>query len=366
MLWVLPFLSASAFAWPPTFGYEWEFLRDEWQEDQGFNYNEDEHRDKLVAKIKEHCNKTKKCSVQGNKVIYPGGYWFEVNTDPGVIEVQGKPVTLREFREVQDRLQRDLFDVARSAKYYPRSNTYGAGHIHIGAREAGFGENPDLLRNFLMDFFNHHELATGVLEWDTNNALSIPENKLEVRKSILAAFEDYDRSAREVFDLKDLVGKIKDAYALDPNGSKYQSINLDHLWIQTPPGAVYDPVRKEWKVRRGKVKMGGTIEIRSIKAQESAEDFARLTELFQARIEKLKNIPALLRAGDWKLEKSKPNMVARFRTYVEETGLDFKDYRHFLPEWLSFYGRGAKSYAEPCSADVVTHFVESVFKKKRQ
>lgn len=124
------------------------------------------------------------------KVEYNDGYWFQINTDPGVVEIQAKAEDAARTKELTARIQRDIFDSAEAAKLQVLRK-FGAGHINIGFASADFEKDPLLFRNFIVDFINHYEISNGVLNKDKMNAQSPLEIK-EVReklKKIIARFD---------------------------------------------------------------------------------------------------------------------------------------------------------------------------------
>jgi hypothetical protein len=75
---------------------------------------------------------------------YADGWWYQVSTDPGVLETQMAPTTLEsaEGATVRGRVERSIFGLAKGLGLSPDA-TYGGGHIHMEVAGA-FGDNANL------------------------------------------------------------------------------------------------------------------------------------------------------------------------------------------------------------------------------
>ena len=74
------------------------------------------------------------------------------------------------------------------------------------------------------------------------------------------------------------------------------------------------------------------MELRSVWAQKSTEDFIKVAELVEARIQYLKKMNTPIVYNETKKTDFSPSqLLTRFKIYVEETGLKFADYQSLLP-----------------------------------
>ncbi|MFN7685633.1 MAG: hypothetical protein ACK5QT_09520 [Oligoflexia bacterium] len=308
--------------------------------------------------------------------FYLGDFWFQVSLDPGVIEVQAKGSTVEQYERVSARVQELLFNTAQEMGLSTEP-AMTAGHIHIGIKESGLATDPVALRNVLADFLNHHEFAEGVLEWDPMNSRAISRQSEKIKDWVRGAFARFDGSRRTLIDAAVLIREIKFAYSQSASGTKFVAVNLDHVSLKTEPNvSFYDPIARELRLAKDAIsksspekadldnylkvyaqflkknslsELEGTLEIRSIRGQRSIDDFIDLARLFEARMEFLRKNRGLLALGAWRRLPDNDQQVRRFITYVRESGLDWKDYRRFLPEWLvRFEDKALRSPCDGC------------------
>jgi len=64
--------------------------------------------------------------IDAVRIEYPNGYWIQVATDPGVLEVQTKPSTIEQLEQIESKIQIDLFDAASKIGLKP-AKAKGAG-----------------------------------------------------------------------------------------------------------------------------------------------------------------------------------------------------------------------------------------------
>jgi len=265
----------DALAWPPTYGAEFTFtnqniLRAQRSLDGTIvnNTESEAHRDMMGEILKERCKLSKQCKIKilKNKydvemirVTYKDGFWFQIATDPAVVEIQAKAATREEYLKYKEILERDIFEVARQVGMEPSEIGVGGGHIHIGATSA-LDKDARLFRNFLVDFVNHPEIATGILANDHYNAppvMALNDKQIEEFKKTINRFDNGD--IKTIFALaKELQDKV---YFETPTGwdppKKYQAFNVTRIVNNRTP------VEEK------------TIEIRAIRPQQSIDDFIR-------------------------------------------------------------------------------------------
>ena len=177
-------LLQAAHAWPPTFAPEITFTHDEIfnayrrSSEAGATSTPtsirwlERARDAVAHACQPACTITPfrdRYDVEAYRVTYPDGSWFELTLDPAVIEIKTMPVTLAQFQALRPRLQHDLWDPLVRPPLGLEAGIRGGGHINIGADEA-FGGDVLLIRNFLVDYWNHEALSWGVLGRDPHQA----------------------------------------------------------------------------------------------------------------------------------------------------------------------------------------------------
>ena len=252
------------------------------------------------------------------RVIYSDGYWIDISLDLGVIETQAKPATREQYEMLAQRFQNDIFDSAKEIGLFPDTFMSG-GHIHVGFEY--FKNQPILLRNFLVDFANHFELAEGILDLNTKNAPSLRaegEDKIEKLKVLIAEFD----RGELIFNKKKVTTayQLAEAYFhLIQKKNRYYGLNLA-------------------RYHAGDY---ATIEIRSIRTQANFDEYLQELKLFESRIKYLKELSdkgMLIAVENYVDESSKgigqkkfkKLLVQKFHNYVVESGLEWGSYKKLI------------------------------------
>ena len=249
------------------------------------------------------------------KVVYPDGWWFIAGLDTSVLEFQAKEMSLGDLSRVKRRIEEHIFETCKDIGLKPRSGV-GGGHIHIDLTSA-FPEDGKLLRDFIVDYSNHPGLAYGALTMDRGNATPIaklrPDQKIAFRK-VISDFDHGIIKGREQLatELERRVYFRSPAYGEPPQ--KYMAVNLTRVTRKNVP----DSFR--------------TVELRALRAQQSADDLEKLGELFERRINFLKSQPERVPVGSLSPPGSDAEVYSQFRSYVEGPGLDFSRFENLLPE----------------------------------
>jgi hypothetical protein len=211
-----------------------------------------------------------------------------------------------------------------------------------------------------VDFYNHSELAEGILEHDYPNARPISQEigptKAEVRQAI-TRFDGSKKGKAELllllYDLNEILGRSK-----NPATAKYVALNLSHIYFlpiiadgRSLPWEVSHLTRRGFELELAQAKsisLSGTVEFRALRAQENVGEFIDIAKLLEARLRwNLDHGTRLIPMGEWKATRSPSKLVSRFRAYVEESGLDWHKYRKFVPSELLSAGERALK-ASPC------------------
>lgn len=267
----------------------------------------------------------------------PNGWSFTITKDPGVIEVRMSPMTAHRYRLFAQDIQDAIFASANNIGLIPW-DYLGGGHINIGLLE--LYDHPLLLRNFIVDFYNHPSLSMGIFNYDTNNALPLQMLQPGILERFLRVIAQFDRNYYQetesfLFDL-------------------YKNLHISKG----------DPYKKHWKnsnegrykhVALSFVSFGGTniesetrMEVRSVRPQKSMDVFVRQIELLQGRMDYLSHFsePIPLRT-EFPLQEHSPEIHAEqppieaqtalqeFYVYVKQSGKNWQDHRDYLwPQWV--------------------------------
>lgn len=344
LVFLVQALVTSALASDRIYGWELEFTNSKvWNAEYGKNSAHanavnDAARDKWLKIVKQYCKQTSLCrikeiegwvswykkngetvwswEVESYRVQFNDGFWFNLSYDCGVVEVQMTPSTVAGLERNETRIQQAVFDTALKAGLKPRKEKET--HLHTGA-EAAFKGKLALFRNFLVDAVNHPEF-THLFSKGLHNApplMLLPEKQYDKFAEIISAV---DSGAIKTQD--ELVKRIRkqvynvtydaDMVNVDDPTQKYQAWNLERMTPKFKPAAQ-------------------TVENRSVPHPANARDMLLVTRLQDSRIAYLEGLGATrIELEPYQPKLSVKERVAKFSAYIKESGLNPKDYLHFL------------------------------------
>lgn len=255
------------------------------------------------------------------RMTYPNGRVIEFTQDPNVIEVKIPKITAKDGRDDIEFFQNEIWNRSQRVglKIPQTDGPWNGGHVHMGIKEA-LGNKPENLKKMVYDHFLHGELANGVLGRD---ALGPESFKFSYNARPLKIGEKYDRikefgdemdamAARgEDLDsekIKDLVKKYPDLFQKGGNrvlGANELVINAEY----------------------------GTVERRGPRSPKSAKELAKTLELFDARAKYTNSLPDVKLPDPKVFQEARTDAekAARFKKYVEESGLDYDEYKDLAP-----------------------------------
>ncbi len=279
---------------------------------------------KLKKALLNRC-KTSKCKVEkvrvksvrhreheAFKVLYNDGFYFILDKDITAIEIQMKPITLEGLKKQEMRLKRDLFDLAKSQgiEAYRSTEFLSQGHINIGY-ESAFGGDELLFRNFVIDQLNHSELATGIFSNDNYNAKT-PMKKAEKRVKLEKVIAQFDKGELSVADFSK---KLQDIY-----GGSMTFMSLNTLFEKKS--------RNELKFAKNTRR----VEIRAHRAQKDIKEFLLLVQIYEKRIEYLKQFREPIKFINSPPPRKLEDKVRNFEVYLKEMGEDPQSYKEIFPK----------------------------------
>jgi hypothetical protein len=313
------------------FGAEFEMSNQEvWQQgiDMGRTVNTPKAvtaQWRLLQAFTKECKAKKECrilptknsyGVQVYRVEFKDGFWVQISTDVAVVEIQTKPSTVTEYNAAKPHLER-LFKAGAETGLTPDPKFKQGGHIHMDFASA-FGDDHRLFRNFLVDFMNHQELGGGgVFGSDPKNAPHLSLLTDEQKSVFMDLIDRFDRG--EIKTGRELAKKI-----------------IQNVYHDNP--AHWSPFHKYHALNLSRVPDTGnfsTVEFRALSAQQSPDEFLKQTGLFEARLEFLKKLDRNLPLVGFR-PLSLEGKVGAFRSYVEESGLDWNDYKPLLRNGAEF------------------------------
>jgi hypothetical protein len=336
-------VSDLAFAWPPTYGSEFNFTSDKIQ--SAFRARKRTARKnpawdkpteteagvarKFAEKVKEKCGDdctitehTGKFQLKEFRVTFKNGYSFNIASDPACVEIQTEPENLERIKKYQAVTQEFIFNVAKEL------NLYGAGetaHFNVGLLSAFDGDAMGFLR-FFVNYHNLQELATGALGEDEANAPPIshlqPQQRAGLSRLVNETNRGYFSRPQDVANrIKSSVYTATPIYEDAVDKGHYQGVSVKYIDSNT-------------RSSRDK-----PFELRVPRQPESAEERTLLAELMEKRIAfEKKQIGPIAFLDVAKVEKySKSDLANAFRLFLAEMIEDWseakmkEDWNHFKP-----------------------------------
>lgn len=331
-------LTGSAFAWPPTYGSEFNFgspeLQQQWSDRgrqanyQGSQWQVPAESEKNAAKkfgekVKEHCGED--CTVTPHsgkfgateyKVEFRDGYTFNISVDPACVEIQTEPETLAHIETYESRAQQYIFSVADELGMDGARQT---AHFNVGILSAFEGEPKAFLKYFI-NYHNLPELATGVLGQDAANAPPVSHLKPEQRAALSKIVEDVN--AGKISTPQQVAVRIqKEVYTSTPTfdaGFHYQGISVKY-------------VRESTRLPQDR-----PFEFRAPRQPKTAHERTLLAELSEKRMafERANDGPIAFLDVPKQTSYSVAEQANSFRFYLSEMGADWDHFKELLPPEL--------------------------------
>jgi hypothetical protein len=326
----LPLLLSGSFAWawPPTYGAEFEVLSPLLQDPnamfnqaKAYESNEKKEQMRYITHMRERCVTIgcKVTEVPGKwdtdyKVEFPDGWWFKVSYDPGCVEITFKASTLETLQAKSDLINDALFKTARDLNM--QTPEYGINHFNMGIRST-FNDSGKEFLKFFVDYANHPDLALGGLGSDIMNAPPLSVLGEDQRMALQVVIDDFN--AGKLATIQQIARAIQDrvyirSYNPDWGGANhYQAFGLKHV-----NGADL-------------TKSDAPFEFRAMWSQDSVEAFTKIVRLMEARVKFLENSKEpLLYTASTRTQFINEGVKTRFFLYVEETGLKFDEFKDLL------------------------------------
>lgn len=294
-------------------------------------------RERIIQKCSPNkCRVTEyknRYGATGYRVSFNDSWYFQIETDPGAIEIQAKPTSLVDNIKLYDRYNEMIFNTATeiglsTSNKFQTTKDWAGGHIHIGIAEA-FNNDVRHFRNFIVDYTNHLELAHEYFANDKKYAPSIAFLSNEQKANFAKLVRETDLG--KVPTIVDFATRLqKEVYFSNPFGQqaeKHQALNVMRI-----VDSAYSEKEK-------------TIELRGLRAQSNAKVYLLEQRLFEKRIIYLKNRAPISLSFEESMKHGDRQKVEMFYKYVTESGLPFKDYEDWIVKsgQRSFYQNSLKS-----------------------
>ena len=339
-------------------------------------------QEQLTQKIMTECEP---CTVEveinkygafSYNITHPDGFWINIDTDPSCVETQMKPMSLIDYEQNADEIQRLLFDGAASLGLKPDSERgyrnripfrMGGGHIHFGLHST-FADATHLL-NFEIDQQNNPFLGTGALGNYPRNAAPLAAQTDMQRNTFAKIVENFDAFQQDT-SMEQLAERLNGEVffrSLDPQsspGAKYQQASLAHATSDTPAHA-------------------RTVEFRAPGPERSVAHFNQLARLMLKRIDMLQSAGGVLEYEkpvfdkcDWDESSGclfrftsdrEQAVVDGFYRFITEMGESWEEHRNLLDPVLNHKIEQGQLHAptRPDNPEMAqpTAFAEAISKK---
>jgi hypothetical protein len=310
------------------FGPEWTFTNLEMLESSRYQLDSflENYYDYIKIKFQNHK------SVQDIKLInnlitihLSSGKKIFVGTDEGVLEAQASPMSLNEWKQNQEFVQDIVFNSMKAVGLTPHERE-GAGHVNIGFEY--FLGRQGLAERFVIDYLNHPGLGIVL-----NSLTANQEDARNPLEHMISRNEIKNISSLKITFLKS-IQKLKFMSKMKINKMDLNNI-LSYLTKK------FVAIRLHGRINLQQSNMDLThestrFEMRQIRPQSSMQDFILILQLFQSRIKFLEKGTSEIRTDRvFTIGKNMDGWEAlgQFADYVEEAGLNFKDYKSLLPKF---------------------------------
>jgi len=243
--------------------------------------------------LKEVQKQCSMCTVDKNKIYTPEGFWFELTIDNNVLEVKTEPMTEQQLTDRSFVLEQLVWKSAKKVGVTPHKRL-GGGHLHLDLK-SHFGHDRLLFRNFVVDLMNRPELFMGGLGLNYFNpplAFYGPKAAKKFKKLVAKFDQNPHLSIEDFMKMMSAFYNSLEHPVLPTPYAKFQALNFEHILL-------------------------GTLEIRALRPQVSAEHSLRLVKMFKSRIKTLKGQNA-------KIEIDVPDLSQSYKVVKK------KGYRHYL------------------------------------
>lgn len=325
---IMILFTQSLYAWPPTYGAEFVLTTSEIEttthifKNDPYNSPEKKTQLTMVEFIRAKC-KAAKCvvvEVEGKydkdyMVHFEDGFWIKYSFDPGCVEIMFKPSTLETIKQNESRINEYVFESGKSLNMHVPKGA--GGHVNFGVRSI-FENNTEAFLKYFVDYANHPDLTLGGLGYNIRNAPPLSVLKEENRTALNKIIKDF------------YAGKIK---SVQEAARRIQNeVYISSYFAEWGAPEHYQAVGLKYVNQTDLNEKDAPMELRGIRAQSEAADFIKMAELIEARVAYLnKNVSSIIYNETKKKVYSKSEVKTRFKLYVEETGLAFKDYTSLLP-----------------------------------
>ncbi len=324
--------SLNTWAWPPTYGAEFEVTRvggfPEFNFDNPSSTEEKTEQLKLVEQIKKQCLAAKCTVAEVNgkwdtdfEVKFADGWWFKVSYDPDCVEIITKPSTREEFEKQASRINQHIFGAARKIGLTVNKFEDSA-HFNIGVRSAFHDDAKKFLR-FFVDYTNRPDLALSSLGFDLPNAPPLSMLQESQRLALQKIVEKVNSG--KMTTIQEVAKAIQD---------KVYIHTYDPAWGTSARAvAHYQAIGLKYINRTDLTKADAPMELRSIWTQDSAENFILISKLMEARINylNLADDPIIYNQTT-RQEFTDSEHRTRFKIYVEEMGMKYEEFESLLPK----------------------------------
>jgi hypothetical protein len=326
------FSASTVWAWPPTYGPEFEFTTVEMSKGgsklSGLNAQvspEVHAQMKMVARMKIRCLSLG-CTVEvvkgkwdkDFKVSFADGWWFKISSDPGCVEVTFKPSTLAELEIRKDQINDAIFKTAYESDLFVRTDQKNS-HFNFGVRSA-FNDSAENFLRYFVDYANHPELALGGVGMDLRNAPPLSVLQPSQRTNLQKVIEQVRTG-----QLNTLSAAIRAVQ------TEVYTNTYNPKWATSDGIIHYQALGLKYAAKANLAIEDAPAELRAMWIQQNAEQFILIARLVEGRIAYLNSLDGpIIYTQSSRQTFTARELKTRFFIYVEEAGLKFEDFQDLV------------------------------------
>ena len=242
-------------------------------------------------------------------IQFEDGFQFFIERDTRVVEVTATPIPAEDLHIHKKKIDL-LIQAAHNIGLKPAKNT-GGGHLHFDFHKFFSGKN-QLLRDFLVDSYNHSFIFNSYFGANTLNAPTIDQLPESLHRSFIELIAKFDRSPSHIMlFIRSLFQSVysKTMYAHLIKPQKYHAISL----YQSLDG-------------------GGTVEFRNVRPYQQGNQVDLIAKAILARRDYLSQNPGYPLIENFSSNLSEKEKLGSFIKYLNEIDLDEKEYFPLLPK----------------------------------
>ena len=283
----------------------------------------------------KYCTKTRLCAVDkadspivyGNfRVSFSNGLEIEITNDPGVIEIKAVKFTKNFIQNNVQFIEDNVFQVMKKHGLVPHEIS-GSGHNNIDLNF--FKNRPLLLYNFIVDFYNNP--AVGIVLNSLANNREYARDLNQMKEMLFALTGDqHIHFARDLDSIYKSTETLFQKFKTQPTKVKTSDV-IQHFWTVLSFKYAALGLRGDFG-RSAAIAEQSRLELRTLRPQESAEQYLLVLEFIEERLKYLETLQEPLKLEKAPIYEDGWNILGDYAAYLAEAKMSFDKYKPLMPE----------------------------------